>query len=843
MKSILRKIIGSFAVVLFAAVSAYAQVPQGFNFQAVARDANGDILANTELGVQVSLIKGSEGENPLYEESHSVTTNPLGLIQLVIGEGIPGEGQSFSAIDFGNDNYFVKLAIDPAGGKDYADLGTTRLLSVPYALVAQKAVEGGSGDFSLDLGLNTSGPDTSFVINIEGDKTAKPFQVFSRSTGFNGAVWGEAISEASNPNNQRGTYGMANGFGTGQHTGIFGGAVNFDATGGSRTGIYGQAASKAKFNFGARALAQGDGSGELVPVGDPEEQNGNFGSYNIAGGFYSQGNLNGNTGVEAVASGDKGSRINFGVIGASRTTAEGFNVGIRAEATGSTNYNTGFEGEVNGSTNNLGLRLNVYNGTSNVGMEVNADTAAILNGHSIINGDLTVNGTINGSMGNGNASGQILDSLFVSTVPEAEYQRNTSFYPGFIRNTDQDGNFVTLSRRALQYGDTESDGTGNVYNWYNKGGMQVANADYRNGERSAGMSGGYFYMDIAQNDNFYLPVELGVSNAAEGGRSSFRMSSLAMKEAGKGDLFAVNVVNDPNGSDPNGEVAEMSLYGTDSPNIRMGGKQWGNSNLGYLAMFGSTGNGGGWYHSNANLSVDSDGTDEWGSMNFSKTNIAGQTIQETININGQNGQIYSKGIVVNGDLEQDRLNNIFNGSISGGQNAYNHGFVLNHDSNNGSLLQMYDGGVKKIDINGDSGTITAISVNQSSDVRLKKDIQTLDNALEKAMKMRGVSYKWKTDVSNENPQIGVIAQEVEKIYPEFVRTDENGMKSVNYAQMTAVLIEAVKELNSEIKDLKNDNAALQAKADKQQELERRLSRIEKLLGSGSTASSKVVTEK
>jgi len=775
MKSILRKIIGSFAVVLFAAISAYAQVPQGFNFQAVARDANGDILANTELGVQVSLIKGSEGENPLYEESHSVTTNPLGLIQLVIGEGTPGDGQSFSAIDFGNDNYFVKLAIDPAGGKDYADLGTTRLLSVPYALVAQKAVEGGSGDFSLDLGLNTSGPDTSFVINIEGDKTAKPFQVFSRSTGFNGAVWGEAISEASNPNNQRGTYGMANGFGTGQHTGIFGGAVNFDATGGSRTGIYGQAASKAKFNFGARALAQGDGSGEIVPLG--QEADGNFGSYNIAGGFYAQGNLNGNIGVEAQASGNKGSRIDFGVLGRALGSSNSPNIGIRAEAFNSPVQNVALEGDASGEgTSNLGLRLNVFNGTSNVGMEVNADTAAILNGDVIINGTLTYDGVGSG----GNASGQILDSLFVSTVPEAEYQRNTSFYPGFIRNTDQDGNFVTLSRRALQYGDTESDGTGNVYNWYSKGGMQVANADYRNGERSAGMSGGYFYMDIAQNDNFYLPVELGVSNAAEGGRSSFRMSSLAMKEAGKGDLFSVNVVNDPNGSDPNGETVEMFVWGDESPNFQIGGKPWENGDLGSFGMYGSTSDGNGWYLQNANMSVNSDGTDEWTYFSLSKTNISGQTSQETIQIDGLNGNI----------------------NISG-------------------------------------------TLNQSSDERLKKDIKTLDNALEKAMKMRGVSYTWKTDASNENPQIGVIAQEVEKVYPEFVRTDKSGMKSVNYAQMTAVLIEAVKELSYEIQVLKNDNATLQAKANKQQELENRLSRIEKLLGSGSTStsSSKVVTEK
>ncbi|MEP1307170.1 MAG: tail fiber domain-containing protein [Balneola sp.] len=777
MKSFLQKIMFSIVVVLITAISVYAQVPQGFNFQAVARGANGEILANQALGVQVSIIKGTEEGNPIYKESHSVTTNPLGLMQLVIGEGTPAEGQIFSEVDFSNDNYYVKLAIDPAGGTEYEDLGTTRLLSVPYALVAQKAIEGGTGSGGdvLEYNLNTGNADSSFVINLEGDKQAKPFQVFSKSTSDNRAVWGEAFSEASNTGSQRGVLGFSNGEGTGSHIGVFGSAVNFDATGSARQGLYGQAASKAKFNYGTRALAQGDGSGEIVPLG--EEVDGNFGSYNIAGGFYSSGNLNGNVGVEAQASGSNGSRIDFGLIARAIGTGNSQNVGVRGEAFNSPMQNVSFDGEANGQSQNIGLRLNVHSGNSNLGMVVNADTAAILNGHSVINGDLTVNGTINGSIGEGgSANGQTLDSLFLSTPPEAEFQRNTSFYPGFIRNSDQNGNFVNFSSSRLQYGNTDSEGTGFVYNWYDKGGMQVAADDYLNGERASGMNGGYFYMDIAKDDNFYLPLEFGIQNAAEGGRSWFRMSSLAMKEAGKGDLFTANVVNDPNGGDPNGETAELFIFGDESPNLQMGGQQWNNANLGFLSMYGSTSNGDGWYHSNANLAVISDGTDEWGSFSITKTNITGQTSQETI---------------------------------------------------------LLDGGSGNINI---SGTLT-----QSSDERLKKSIKTLDNALENTLKMRGVSYTWKTDVTNDNPQIGVVAQEVEKIYPEFVHTDEDGMKSVNYAQLTAVLIEAVKELNHKLKDLKNDNATLQAKLDKQQELENRLLRIEELISSRSVKQSGSLT--
>ncbi|MFY0696982.1 MAG: tail fiber domain-containing protein [Balneola sp.] len=775
MKSILQKIVFSFIVVLVTAVSAYAQVPQGFNFQAVARGATGDILAEQALGVQVSIIKGTEDGNPVYEEAHTVTTNPLGLIQIVIGEGTASEGSDFSAIDFGNDNYFVKLAIDPAGGTEYEDLGTTRLLSVPYALVAQKAVEGSSTgtEIPLNIDLNTENADSSLIISIEGDKTAKPFQVFSRSSGFNGAIWGEAISDASNANNQRGTYGMANGSGTGDHFGLFGGAVNFDATGGVRRGVHGQAASKAKYNYGVFGLAAGDGNGES----DTDPENGDFGSFNLGGYFQAYGNLNGNTGAQGISAGENGSLRNFGLIGTSRTSAEGRNIGLRAEAFNSLTENTGAEAVATGANNNIGLRAQAFNGTSNIAIIAEGDTAAILNGHSVINGDLTVNGNIFGSVGSGSANGQTLDSLFISSQPEAEYQRSTAFYPGFLRNTDQDGNFVTLSRRALQYGDVDSEGTGFVYNWFNKGGAQVANADYANGERATGMNGGYFYMDIYQNENFYVPLQFGIQNAAEGGRSWFEMSSLARQESGLGALLNIHISNDPAGNDPSGESSQVTMFGDTSPNFQYGGQSWENNDLAFLNIFGSTPSGDGWYLTNAEIHVASDGTDEWGAVSLKKTNIVGQTSQETI---------------------------------------------------------LLDGGSGNIDISG--------TLNQSSDERLKKDIRTLDNALEKTMEMRGVSYTWKTDVSNEDPQIGVIAQEVEKIYPEFVRTDENGMKSVNYTQMTAVLIEAVKALNLELQELKNDNATLQAKVDKQQELEVRLSRIEKLLSSGNANTADSLTE-
>ena len=90
-----------------------------------------------------------------------------------------------------------------------------------------------------------------------------------------------------------------------------------------------------------------------------------------------------------------------------------------------------------------------------------------------------------------------------------------------------------------------------------------------------------------------------------------------------------------------------------------------------------------------------------------------------------------------------------------------------------------------------------------SDERLKEDIQPITGGLEKVMQLQGVTYK-RNDVKDAKTQIGVIAQQVEPVLPEVVLTaeDEMGTKSVDYAKMTAVLIEAVKELKQEVTQLK-----------------------------------------
>lgn len=115
-----------------------------------------------------------------------------------------------------------------------------------------------------------------------------------------------------------------------------------------------------------------------------------------------------------------------------------------------------------------------------------------------------------------------------------------------------------------------------------------------------------------------------------------------------------------------------------------------------------------------------------------------------------------------------------------------------------------------LDVNGNikaSGTVTANGTVLTSDLRYKKDLQKLQSILPLLDQLNAYTYFFKTDEFkdknfSDKKQIGMIAQEVEKVFPELVSTDAKGYKSLNYAQFTAVLLEAVKELNSEVSALK-----------------------------------------
>ena len=113
-----------------------APLPQGIPYQAAARDANGQPVVDSPVNVRFSLHEGAADGATSYIESHNLTTNSIGLFNTVFGNGTP-EQSAFDSINWAATTKFLQVEVDLGNG--YLDMGTTHLLSVPYAFRSAQA--------------------------------------------------------------------------------------------------------------------------------------------------------------------------------------------------------------------------------------------------------------------------------------------------------------------------------------------------------------------------------------------------------------------------------------------------------------------------------------------------------------------------------------------------------------------------------------------------------------------------------------------------------------------------------------------------------------------------------
>ncbi|MBL7764630.1 MAG: hypothetical protein JNJ58_00930 [Chitinophagaceae bacterium] len=118
--------------------TAWSQVPQKMNYQGIARNAEGLAINNAPISIKIAILPSSSANLPEFSEVHFVTTNEFGLYTLQIGAGVHQSG-NFKYIKWEQGNKFIRVAIDPVGGNNFIDAGTTELLSVPYALYAERS--------------------------------------------------------------------------------------------------------------------------------------------------------------------------------------------------------------------------------------------------------------------------------------------------------------------------------------------------------------------------------------------------------------------------------------------------------------------------------------------------------------------------------------------------------------------------------------------------------------------------------------------------------------------------------------------------------------------------------
>jgi len=170
----MEKILTILSAVLLTA-NIFAQSPEKISYQAVVRDASDNLVTNTVIGMQISILHGSVTGTTVYTETQKPTTNANGLVTIEIGTGTTID--DFSAIDWASGTYFIKTETDLSGSTNYTITGTSQLLSVPYALHAKTAeiITGTITEtdpvYSESEAANITATDVTNLSNLSGTNT------------------------------------------------------------------------------------------------------------------------------------------------------------------------------------------------------------------------------------------------------------------------------------------------------------------------------------------------------------------------------------------------------------------------------------------------------------------------------------------------------------------------------------------------------------------------------------------------------------------------------------------------------------------------------------------------
>jgi len=205
--------------------------PEGINYQAVAIDTEGNETAGIdvsnqpisekEIFVRFSILRTLPTGNVVYREYHNLTTDEFGLFSTVIGQGtLDGSVNLFNQIQWGSDDFFLKVEIDLKKGKGYKDMGTQQLWSVPYALYSKYANKAGNGIKSVtDNGdgtitftyLDSSSYTTPVLTGLTGPQGSQGIQ---GPKGDTGAIGPQGIQGVQGPIGLTGATGSAGSNGT-----------------------------------------------------------------------------------------------------------------------------------------------------------------------------------------------------------------------------------------------------------------------------------------------------------------------------------------------------------------------------------------------------------------------------------------------------------------------------------------------------------------------------------------------------------------------------------------------------------------------------------------------------
>ncbi len=272
-----------FLMIVFLTVNVIAQAPDRFSYQAVVRNSGGQAMPNQLVNFRISVLQGSASGTPVYVETKQLTTSSGGLADFSVGSGSIVTG-TMTGINWATNTHFLKVEMDIAGGSNFVLMGTSQLMSVPYALDAKKA----------------EGLQIPFVVSNNNSNTL--IDITNTGSGF--AIKGDNTNATGNTRGVQGTASSTDG------TGVFGIAT---ATSGLAIGVAGLTSSSSGSGVSAvNNSPTGSGSGIAAASYSPNGVAGYFTNPAAGGhalitdqGDVKIGNLSG-TGTRMVVAGANG---------------------------------------------------------------------------------------------------------------------------------------------------------------------------------------------------------------------------------------------------------------------------------------------------------------------------------------------------------------------------------------------------------------------------------------------------------------------------------------------------------------------------------------------------------
>ncbi len=214
----MKKSIFIFFALIIVSNIAFAQAPQKFSYQAIIRSNAGNILQNQTANFKITIHDSTASGTDIYHETHNTSTNQFGLVNLLIGSGTNTSG-IFDSIKWNHNNKFIEVEIDLGSG--YVSMGTTQLVSVPYALYAEKSgtpgPKGATGPTGADGQIGIQGP-----IGPTGADGQQGIQGITGPTGADGQIGIQGPIGPTGADGQQGIQGITGPTGADGQIGIQG---------------------------------------------------------------------------------------------------------------------------------------------------------------------------------------------------------------------------------------------------------------------------------------------------------------------------------------------------------------------------------------------------------------------------------------------------------------------------------------------------------------------------------------------------------------------------------------------------------------------------------------------